>query len=164
MFDWFRKRKYRNEVWTNVLTLTTLVDDESSRLLPSLVPGADDHIDEQYRAGANPYVLAVNLSSIILSTIIEQSDPEIRQRSAEQLTRLLDGEQLDNNPELFVTRFRLMSRMAKRLERDGLIQTAHREMLEHEVYGALLGMDRQERSNERILSVLHDGLLSYSDD
>ena len=155
MFGWLKKRRYHDEVMSNVLALTVMFHDGAVSQIESMLPGLRDHIDAEYAEDTDPYLLAVNVAAIVMTEAIELMDPSARQRSADQITRLINGENVEEERENLVTRYLIMHSLAKSWEDEGRIDAADRDRLEHEVYGALLGLDREERSKQRMASVLN---------
>ena len=155
MFGWSKKRQYRDQVMANVLALTVMLDSGAVDAIESMLPGLRDHINDQYKEGADPYLLSVNIAAVVLTEAIAGMDPAARQRCADQITQLVNGEEeLAYEQEPFVARYLIMHKVAVSWEREGWIELADRDRLEHEVYGALLGLDREERSQHRIESAL----------
>ena len=67
MFNWLKNRRYRDQVMVNVLALTVMTEGRTVDLIYEMLPGLKEHLDNKFKEGADPYIEAVDIASIVLT-------------------------------------------------------------------------------------------------
>lgn len=162
VLSWFRRRKYRKEVVTQMMAIHLLPDNRFQAFLQHYFPGSFEAIQDGFQRGQDATELAIVMSGAVMAKTIEALDEERRQRVLEEVVEWAQtpGAMQDLNGAVetardgFAGRLRWGIAYVAKLELTHDLDDYFLEYFCTEIFGSLAGKTDEERSADRVGGML----------
>lgn len=165
MLNWWKRRKYRSDVMSNLMAMTLMLGDEGKLL--EAHEGIAEAIEHHFEEGLLPEASATYLAATFISDAIARSDDFERKQSVEralsewsaldvaeqrQTRAALAEGSLDQ--DMLLTRCQWMLLFAQDYLIDKKIDTQIFRILKDSIYGPLKGETIEQRTSIRLSEIL----------
>jgi hypothetical protein len=161
MLSWFRRRKYRNEVLTEVMAIYLHPDHRFEAFLQHYFPGAFTAIRDGYEREQNKTELAIILAGAVMAATIEALDDDRRERIRDEVIEWAKtpGAIHDLHSSLQHARDGLAARLKWAIAYTAKLELTHDlddyywDYFCNEIYGSLAGKNGEERTADRVSGI-----------